>query len=379
MHSKTYCPLFWSHQFIDGTGRVKPCCRFATREFSNINDTPINKIFNNDRMELLRQNSLNGVSIPGCQRCYTEEDSGKKSLRQRQIEHKQINDSVNFDNPNIKYLELALSNDCNLACRMCDSRYSHRLYDEEKQFYNKTFSKERHTYTNLNSIYEIIEDVNFIKFTGGEPLIIKAHWDLLEYAVEKDYAKNMVLNYATNGTVWPKQKIVDTWSKFKYIELMVSIDSVVPEENEYQRHYTNHTSVLENFDRYIELSKTELDMEVIVRPTISIFTLYNLPETLEWLSTKNVKFNATHVTYPDFQDVTTLPLDAKNIVAEKFKNFKFKDERAKTQCYYIMNHMLSKDTSNLWDKFISHTDFLDKSRNQNFLDVYPWLVNWYTV
>ena len=29
--SKTFCSMAWDHQFIDPTGRVKPCCRFAEK------------------------------------------------------------------------------------------------------------------------------------------------------------------------------------------------------------------------------------------------------------------------------------------------------------------------------------------------------------
>ena len=31
--SKTFCSMAWDHQFIDPTGRVKPCCRFFSDTF----------------------------------------------------------------------------------------------------------------------------------------------------------------------------------------------------------------------------------------------------------------------------------------------------------------------------------------------------------
>ena len=174
---------------------------------------------------------------------------------------------------------------------MCDSRYSHKLFDEEQEYLGKTYSKHRHTKANLSSIYPHLKDMKFIKFTGGEPLIIKDHWTLLEYAVEHDYAKNIRLNYSTNCTVWPKKRIVDIWKQFDYIELAISLDSIMPQENEYQRHLTNHSQALANIEKYVEIAD-EVGININARPTITIYNAYHLPETLEWLWERNIKINS---------------------------------------------------------------------------------------
>jgi MoaA/NifB/PqqE/SkfB family radical SAM enzyme len=40
-----------------------------------------------------------------------------------------------LNDPTIRWMELAISNDCNLACRMCDSRYAWKWFDDEKELY----------------------------------------------------------------------------------------------------------------------------------------------------------------------------------------------------------------------------------------------------
>lgn len=368
--------MLWNHQMVDGSGRVKPCCRFGKDDMPDdhyLQEKSLKEIFYSDFMQELREKSFEGKRINGCVRCYQEEDNGKKSLRQR------LNDNlfhttgpVNFQDPKIKYLELAISNDCNLMCRMCDSRYSWKLYDEELEYFKKTHLKEKKTRSNIDCAYELLEDLRYIKFTGGEPLIIKEHWELLQTAVEKGYAKNITLNYSTNCTVWPKKRIVDIWKEFKKIELAVSLDSINANENEYQRHLTDHTQAIKNILKYVELSKTKINMQLLGRPTVSIMNVYTIPETVEWLEANGISANPSHVTFPDWQSVTVLPLKDKLMLKEKFENFKYSSEKTKTHCMYIINYMMSKDESHRLEEFKKHTSFLDKKRGQSFKELYPY-------
>lgn len=357
---------------IDGTGRVKPCCRFSEGDRPKkhtLDNDSIQNIFDSDFQNDLRERVLKGERLEGCRRCYEEEDNNKKSLRMRLNEHPKVGEKhVDTNDYKLEYLELSLSNDCNLMCRMCDSRYSHKLFEEELEYHGKTFSKTKRTKANLDSIYPHLKDMKYIKFTGGEPLIIPDHWTLLEHAVEKGYAKNIRLNYSTNCTVFPKQKIVDIWKQFDHIELAVSLDSIIGKENEYQRHLTKHKEALKNIEKYVEVSE-EAGITVIARPTITIYNAYHLPETLEWLDKRGIIINPTHLTYPEYLSLTVLPEKQKQIIREKYVNYNYTNDKIKNLCSYITTYMDSEDKTHLLDKFWSHTDFWDKSRNQNFKEV----------
>ena len=376
--SDTFCSVLWNHQFIDGTGRVKPCCRYADRfkpEEHTLDNYSIQQIFDSDFQNNLRSRVLAGKRLEGCRRCYEEEDNNKKSLRIRHNEHPKIGSKgINTKDYKLEYLELSLSNDCNLMCRMCDSRYSHKLFDEEQEYLGKTYSKHRHTKANLSSIYPHLKDMKFIKFTGGEPLIIKDHWTLLEYAVKHDYAKNIRLNYSTNCTVWPKKRIVDIWKQFDYIELAISLDSIMPQENEYQRHLTDHIQALANIEKYVEIAD-EVGISINARPTITIYNAYHLPETLEWLWERNIKINPTHLTYPEHLALTVLPKNNKQVIQNKYDNFVYKDNSIKILCDYIAKYMHSEDRSDLWNQFLKHTAFWDNSRSQNFNNACPYYIH----
>lgn len=360
---------------IDTTGRAKPCCRFVEEPGANnnINNNSISDIFNSEYMRSLREKSLNNIKISGCIRCYEEQENNKKSLRQRINENPATN-IVNIDEPKINYLELAISNDCNLMCRICSSRYSQKLYQDEVEFFGKAQIPSRYTRSNIDAARNLLPDLKYIKFTGGEPLIIKEHWELLELAISLGYAKDITLNYSTNCTVWPKDRIVNIWRQFKKIELALSLDSIIADENEYQRHLTDHRVVLQNIEKYKEL-ESSLPIVVSGRPTVSIYNLYHLPETIEWMQDRNIKVNPTHLTYPAWLSITVLPTAFKNIVTEKFAKYKFKRDIDKELSWYLINYMNSKDDSGLMPQFVNYTKFLDQKRNQNFNQVFWYFEN----
>jgi molybdenum cofactor biosynthesis enzyme MoaA len=373
MGSKTFCSALWTHQTIDGIGRVKPCCRFI-EDFRpkqhDLNFYTIEEIFNSDFQKSLRQKSLNGELIEGCRRCYEEENNNKTSLRMRLNDYYKIKDDiVSIDGAKLEYLEIGLSNHCNLKCRICDSRYSHKIYDDEVEYYKKSFSPTKFTNVSTEHIYSHLSQLKFIKFTGGEPLIMKECLDILQKAKDLGYSKNIKINFTTNCTVFPKDEIINLWREFDHVELILSLDSIVKEENEYQRYQTKQDIVLSNIEKFLDL-RNHLNISMIARPTVSIFTAYHLPETLEWLNSKNLRLNPIHLTHPIHINLTVLPVDQKKIIEEKYKSFNYSSDIIKYYCDYILNYMYSEDNSHLVWKFKDHTNFLDKKRNQSFKDVY---------
>ena len=103
---------------VDGTGRVKPCCRFLEDyrpKDHTLDNYSIQEIFDSDFQNDLRKRILAGERLEGCTRCYEEEDNNKKSLRMRLNEHPKVGaKTVDTENYKLEYLELSLSNDLSL-------------------------------------------------------------------------------------------------------------------------------------------------------------------------------------------------------------------------------------------------------------------------
>jgi len=361
------CSALWNHQFVDGTGRIKPCCRFESNNVRYFKDT-IEGNFFSEEMSELRAASLRGERISGCVRCNEEEDNGKKSLRQRYNEN-QLLGNVNVDEPKIQWLELAISNECNIKCRMCDSKYSDKWYEEELALKGSAIKT---TKIDIRDVYPFVPTLKHLKITGGEPFVTPDHWRLLDYIIESGYSKNIFLNYSTNCTVYPKAEIVDRLKQFKHVELVVSMDSIHKDEFEYLRFPSDYTAVIKNIEKFISL-QNEFDLRLQARPTISIFNVLHLPETLEWLKDRNIKFNTTHLSFPDFLSITVLSKEAKQFIADKFEKFEYSDDIIRSQCDYIIKLMLSRDDSHLQNKFLRITNFLDNSRNQDYKKIYSYL------
>jgi hypothetical protein len=379
--SKTFCSMLWNHQFVDPTARVKPCCRFAEKfrpKENNLNDKTLSDIFYGEWMEEIRKKMLAGERIDGCIRCYQEEDSGKKSLRERYHDNADlpIDELVDIEKPSIRWIELAISNDCNLACRMCDSRYSWKWFKEEQELFGKTWNTKEKSKSDISNVFPFIQDLAHLKFTGGEPLMTKDQWELVDKMIAERDVSDVILNYSTNCTIMPKDKWIEKWDKFKQVEFALSFDSANPAESEYIRWPAKYETTEEVTKRFLELKKTN-GYKVFLRSTISILNIWNMPESMQWWYDNDPGpfrgMNPTHLTYPENLCVTVLPKHIKERVTKKFTEYQKTCDVKKINegLEYIKNFMNSKDDSHLLPSLKSYLEGTDKYRGQNFFESYP--------
>jgi MoaA/NifB/PqqE/SkfB family radical SAM enzyme len=379
--SNTFCSMVWDHAFIDPTGRVKPCCRFADKfrpRENNLHQKTLTDIWYSEWMQELRSDMLAGKQVPGCIRCYEEESAGKSSLRERYHKNKSlpIDQLVDLENPKIRWIELAISNDCNLACRMCDSRYSWKWFEEEKLIYGKTYNTLEKSKSDIGLIYPFIKDLVHIKFTGGEPLMTPDQWVFIDQLLEQRDCSEIYLNYSTNCTIMPKDKWIEKWLKFKYSEFALSFDSCDTLESEYIRYPAKYSTTESVTLSFLDLKKRYPDkFRISLRSTISILNVWMMPETLEWWESNDddMIMNPTHLTYPRHLSVTVLPPDLKKMVIEKFDSYqsRWKNKKMIDSLEYIKKHMISKDDTHLLPLLRHYTKITDRQRGQNFYDHYP--------
>ena len=390
LYDTTWCALPWTHQFIDPQGRVKPCCRFflpqKTEKKSKINlsEKTLNEIFSGSLMRDIRIKMLNNQKVEGCLRCYQEEASGKKSLRERYNHNIELNPKnliSDLKQPKIRWIELAISNDCNLACRMCDSRYSWKWFDDEKDFYGKPFIKTKKIKADVNVITPFLKDLVHIKFTGGEPLITPDHFTVLDKLLKLETVGNIFLNYSTNLTVRPKTDLIKKWKKFKHVEIACSFDGIKDtwELVRYPGKWKRTEEVIRHFFKLT----LELNCHIGLRSTVSVNNILGMGESFEWWNENWDKYasadgvpyiNPTHLTFPRFLSVTVLPEKYKNIVADKLgKQMKSFSGKMRTALETQVNYMLSADHSSHLKELKDYTLHFDKKRRQNFFKVNPEL------
>jgi MoaA/NifB/PqqE/SkfB family radical SAM enzyme len=134
-----------------------------------------------------------------------------------------------------------------------------------------------------------ISKLKFIHFNGGEPLLSKEHMEFLQAIPNKSQVH---LNYNTNGTILPTDRLLKLWEQFKLVQIDFSIDDI-EDRFEYQRYPANWDRVKDNLQWYVDNSP--VNCMFAVNTTVSILNQANLENLSAWLKSN---FYVNRVTDP---------------------------------------------------------------------------------
>jgi MoaA/NifB/PqqE/SkfB family radical SAM enzyme len=348
--NKTLCILPWISLETSPIGTARPCCLAEEEIVDNtgtvmsVQDHDLMSIYNGTYMQDLRTAFRDGKKPATCKKCWVEEEAGRSSKRINTI-HKFSDKISGLDISRntvdkIEFLDLKLGNICNLKCRICGSWSSSKWAGEEIDYLKVDgVSKEdqrKHTaYTMLKkgawprqsdafwkSLDTILEDIEYFEFTGGEPLMIQEHHDLLKRAVDKGYAPNIAIHYNTNSTKSPEE-FQATWKHFKRVEIALSIDNV-GKRFEYERHPANWEEANLNARKFEQLRKDNSNIDFQLCFTVNVLNVLYLDELLEWAS--DIAFDHYHWNMlhgPEELSIACLPEIAKQKIIEILRNKNF--------------------------------------------------------
>ena len=393
-------------------GAIQVCCRSHPIGF--IQDAPLEYHWNSETMQRIRRQMLRGERPSECERCFSLEDQGVESLRQRHIENKIPESRINlypdaltkmrhdFTMPfEIPTMELKLNNLCNLACRMCHPMDSTSWTDwgEIKEFYKKE----------NNIIYNIVEEHGLerkphldkfqdnpewwaslekllphfrrVEFAGGEPLMDPQHYRILDMLapygdqIEIKYATNLSMLGKSNRTVW------EYWPKFKSVAVNVSIDGI-GSSYEYVRGNANWAELINNIKQIQTIPNIS---RIVGAVTVQVSNVLVLDKIIEYfLDDLGIVFHTHRVEYPQVLSAQVLPqplrmlaVDRLIAIQEKVKDFKLVKQHPQLLDYTLgqikdnINYLTARDQSEKWSDCIEFNRRLDKTRNQSFIDVTP--------
>jgi MoaA/NifB/PqqE/SkfB family radical SAM enzyme len=357
----TMCQHPWQGIDISPQGEFKPCCKYIDTVATNLKD-----YLNSAELFAIKEDFLAGKKPKGCQRCWDDEDAGLPS--KRQIDQQLIYNHAN--QTGIKVLSLPFGNSCNLACRTCNSEASSGWISESKKLQQhipslKIYQHQRFYQDSefIAEIKKISTDVALVQFPGGEPFIagINEHLDFLDYLLEN--SKNISLHYVTNATIFPDERFWNRWQKFKNVDIQLSIDGI-DSHFEYNRWPAEWSKVNQHVDQYITKRETNTNIQISISHTVSIFTVYYLPEFVKWCLQKRLgKPYLGLVSNPNMYDIRCLPTSVKDGISEKLRRFKFSE---------IVLYMYSQNLPNeVYAQAQMYTDLLDQQRGQNFSKIFP--------
>ena len=289
MASKTLCAAFWQHSVVRSDNNIFACCRYKSPVQKFTGD--ITSVLNSSEYDKLRQDSINGIFNPNCQKCYYEESLGKFSTRNY------LNSVYDTNDINLKYLEIGFDNICNLTCDGCRGEFSSSWANIENPTIGKKFNI-RST-VEITSVPLTIERINFL---GGEPLMTNRHKDFLKL-VSTPHTVN--ITYNTNGTFLLDDETYYLLKHFKSVKFIISIDGF-QELNEKVRSGSKWEDVI----KFIDQIKT-LGFDIQIHSVLHINNWFGIVDLSKFINDNNLLWSLTVLTYPKHLDIINLTREQK--------------------------------------------------------------------
>jgi MoaA/NifB/PqqE/SkfB family radical SAM enzyme len=266
--SKTFCIFPWIHQYVGPRGDVKPCCVYDhDAELGSLKKNSLDEIWNNVETKEMRLQFLRGEQHSKCGICNNRSDIGDSFYNlynqiffENNTDVQQIVANTNPDgsvgNHKLFYIDVRFNNLCNLKCRSCAPHFSTSWVSDHRKLYNrKELSAVDDGYqfpgkTETQALDEIIphlSDAEMIYFAGGEPLMQKEHYDVLDKLIEVGNL-DLEIRYNTNFTNLKLKNYNDAiyyWKHFKNVNVHASLDGN-HKKAEYWRSGTDWDLIVKN-------------------------------------------------------------------------------------------------------------------------------------
>lgn len=382
----------WLHLHVDTDGLVKACCN-ANIVLGDINLQSIQEIWQDEPIRKFRKFLIEGGKDKRCSSCFSKEEAGKSSMRTetlQKFEHRMHwVDETDIDGKSVNakpvYFDIRFNNLCNLRCRTCWHGASSSWFEEAKllkqNFGNKPIIEASKDSSGF--VKELLDqgvEVEEIYFAGGEPLMMKEHYDWLEGLIQQGQTK-VHLRYNSNLSVLKLKgrSALDLWMHFERVTVSASIDHVGA-EGEYIRKGVSWKGFVDNM-RTIKTKAPHVMLEIA--PTVSVFNVSSLPELHRYfVEEKLIDIDSVYLNLlsrPDYYNIKVLPEKVKVqvgqsmekhvqwLVAQGAKKSLINEYKA------LIQFMNKADWSSKLPKLKKQLEVLDGLRGESFHQVFPEL------
>ena len=260
-----------------------------------------------------RKEMLEGKRPSECNFCWNIEDSSNafsdrtfKSSEPWSLD--QFDTIKNLDwraDYNPRYVEVSFSNTCNLKCAYCGPQYSskwveeidkHGMYDTSTRYNSLEDIKNRgempYKHSEHNPYVEafwkwwpdLYKDLHTFRITGGEPLLSKDTFRVLEY-IQEHWEENPNLSLAINTNLSVPRPLIDKLitickdlvdnNKVRELIIFTSVEAT-EKQAEYVRYGLNYDAFWTNIDDILrELPKVTVNIMAAFN-ALSVFTYSDL-------------------------------------------------------------------------------------------------------
>jgi organic radical activating enzyme/acylphosphatase len=365
-----------------------------------------------------------GIQCKGCDYCWRVEnlkadkisDRVYKSVLYTDEDLQKAYESDPSEDFDLRYLELSFDRACNFACSYCnpafsttwakdikthggykdigpngDDHYGHShknasQFDEDNNPYVEAFFKWWES--------DLKKTLTHLRLTGGEPLMSKHTWKLLDLMAEGD---SNVSYFAINTNLNSKEllidKLIEKAKTIKGLHIYSSNESM-GDKAEYIRDGLDWDMWVENFEK---VAKSGSFSSMHSMCTIGALSLEGLVEYLDWcLETKRkansrdaVTFTLNILRFPNFQSCLVLPFElrqkfasdlsgwlANNKNSELLHNMEIEQvERLIEYLQNETNQITNRENVVKW--FKNYFTQYDKRRGKDFEMTFPIIGEWY--
>ena len=391
MNSKTYCHHAF-HQlalkdFYSNELQVAyPCCQMANNtdgdqyftkrfEVPNVKDLTPDQIFASDRFEELRSNLKNGIKDPACKVCWDQEERGIKSYRQFS------NDSwYDPEDETLSVIDITVSNQCNLRCRMCSPIASNLLYKDIKYFKDNNLTDEVEDAVKIKLIgafpiettksiqwqwmLDNTDKIKVIKASGGEPFYDKKMLELLYKYIETGNAKNTILQFHTNATQFTPE-LINILNEFKSNDHVFSVDGT-DKIYEYIRYPATFKETSDSINLYTNSIKNRSNLKFTL--VVTAYNIFNIADYVKWARDIDPDCDI------NFQEVYPISrgISIRRLPISLLEEAKALLPNVNETLTNIIDDAIINNIEDL-DLLKKEISLFDKSRNQNYREILPWL------
>ena len=278
--NQAICVLPWVHEYRTIKGNVGPCCQGDT-------------LRDNETMESIRQQMLEGEKPRACMNCYKKEgESGFSPRIHETIDWIKKFGEPDINEPYLQYIDVRYDPTCNLKCKTCGPESSTLWQKERKISWPINASNKDY----LSSIDKKI--LKKVYLAGGEPTYIKGYLEFLQEVLRVNPSCEVVIN--TN-----LKKLPEMWKttikKFKNLTIICSCDAIET-LGTYVRYPLGWNEFEENVD-WVSKHANFLQFNLVA----SNLTTHRLFETCSWMKKYTNNINLSILRRPNYFSEHAVP------------------------------------------------------------------------
>lgn len=376
--SKTHCVMPHKALAIQNNGDFCVCnlnnmsFETKTQEVMYVHNTSLKDAWNSHTRRMVAAALDRDRELPACTQCFDLEKSGSSSSRKR---FNNMFGALPTLTTQPQVFILKPGNTCNLACRMCNPATSSGWYRDAYQLavknegfvgtsteYTQTFEHIRNSFNQDNiefwdTFVEWLPNIVYVDIYGGEPFLNPALFNALERVAAAGQSQNTSLQLHTNITIF-NSKYLEILSKFKSVQIGLSIDSDQIKELEYIRYPVKADLVFDNLEKFKQIHQQYHNITLSINITVTPINVLHITQIKQQLD-QYLPAYFNFVTSPGEYDIRHIPWPVRKVIADRNPSI----------ANFIMQTVPGCDV--YWPKFWKHTKDLDQLRGQSFEDTFP--------